>query len=504
MKDGKKVKYNLYMGIAGQIVAVVLGILLPKLILENYGSEVNGLLSSVTNIYAYIAIVEAGIAAAACQALYKPMAEEDHDRANEIMAASHRYYRRVGVIYLALVCLFATLYPLFIKTEISFGSVVLIILFNGLGNVINFFFHGKYLILLRADGKQYVRAGLDMFSVLFKQVAKIVLIHLGFDVVVVQFAAMLTNVIQMLWIARYIRRKYPWIDLNAKPDNTALVQSKYVLAHEVNYLITSNLDAVLLTIFTNLKVVSIYALYTTFYDMVTRVLRTIRDALEFKIAYEFHRNMESFRKLFEAYEVFYITLAFSLFSIVSYFILSFMRLYTADVTDINYIDAALPLLFTFVHLLAAGRYPSDAMIHIAGHFKETKNSAMTETLINLGVSIALVQFWGIKGVLLGTIVSSLYRTNYLIWYVNRNIVMRSVKKTYLCWLVNLAVFVAVAWLNQYIVVSLDSYVKIFAFCVPYSLCTLAVFFGVMMLCMPRTFWYAVGFMMRALRKKRAE
>ena len=476
MKDGKKVKYNLYMGIAGQIVAVVLGILLPKLILENYGSEVNGLLSSVTNIYAYIAIVEAGIAAAACQALYKPMAEEDHDRANEIMAASHRYYRRVGVIYLALVCLFATLYPLFIKTEISFGSVVLIILFNGLGNVINFFFHGKYLILLRADGKQYVRAGLDMFSVLFKQVAKIVLIHLGFDVVVVQFAAMLTNVIQ----------------------------SKYVLAHEVNYLITSNLDAVLLTIFTNLKVVSIYALYTTFYDMVTRVLRTIRDALEFKIAYEFHRNMESFRKLFEAYEVFYITLAFSLFSIVSYFILSFMRLYTADVTDINYIDAALPLLFTFVHLLAAGRYPSDAMIHIAGHFKETKNSAMTETLINLGVSIALVQFWGIKGVLLGTIVSSLYRTNYLIWYVNRNIVMRSVKKTYLCWLVNLAVFVAVAWLNQYIVVSLDSYVKIFAFCVPYSLCTLAVFFGVMMLCMPRTFWYAVGFMMRALRKKRAE
>ena len=75
MNDRKKIKYNLIVGISSQIIALILGIIVPKLILVNYGSEINGLLSSVTNIYAYIAIVEAGVAAASCQALYKPIVQ---------------------------------------------------------------------------------------------------------------------------------------------------------------------------------------------------------------------------------------------------------------------------------------------------------------------------------------------------------------------------------------------------------------------------------------------
>ena len=69
MKDKSKIKYNLIVGIVGQIVSIVLGVVLPKLVMTSYGSEVNGLLSSVTNIYAYIAIVESGIAAASCRVI---------------------------------------------------------------------------------------------------------------------------------------------------------------------------------------------------------------------------------------------------------------------------------------------------------------------------------------------------------------------------------------------------------------------------------------------------
>ena len=67
MKDSKKIRNNLILGILGRAVALVLGIIVPKLILKEYGSEVNGLLASVTNIYAYIAIVEAGVLSSALQ-----------------------------------------------------------------------------------------------------------------------------------------------------------------------------------------------------------------------------------------------------------------------------------------------------------------------------------------------------------------------------------------------------------------------------------------------------
>ena len=249
MKDGNKIKNNLLIGIGCQLLTMVLGVLVPKLVLNNYGSEINGLLSSVTNIYACIALVEAGVMAASCQALYKALAKNTRDDANAVLSATNIYYRRTGLIYSALIAVFSVVYPLFIKSEIPFWTVFLVILFNGLGNVVNFFFHGKYLFLLKADGKNYVRSGVELFSNAAKQISKIVLISIGLNVVFVQFAAMLTSFAQMIYITYYIKKHYSWIDLNAKPDFESISQSKNVFIHEVNFLITTNVDTVLLTVF---------------------------------------------------------------------------------------------------------------------------------------------------------------------------------------------------------------------------------------------------------------
>ena len=492
MMNNNKVKNNLIIGIGCQIITLILGILVPKTLLDNYGSEVNGLLTSVTNIYAYIAIVEAGVAAAACQALYKSTALGDRTQTNAIMSAAHRYYRRTGFIYLCLIVAFAAIYPVFVRTEIACSTVILVILFNGLGNVVNYFFHGKYLILLKADGKNYVRIALETLTNAAKQGVKIILISAGWDIVSVQFIAMLISFLQMLYVAYYINKHYSWINLQEKPDFGAISQSKHVFVHEINYLITSNIDVVLLTIFNSLKLVSVYSLYALLFGMINRVLRTLRDALEFKIAHAFHRDREAFLKLFEVYEVYYITFAFALFTIVNYFIFPFLKLYTGGITDINYIQEYLPTAFVLVNLLSVGRYPSDAMVHISGHFQQTKNSAMIETIINLIVSVALVQRHGIIGTLLGTIVSSLYRTNYLILYINKKVIGRSVRGPYKCWCINFAMYCLIAYLNRFIVPELNTYVQIIAFCVPYSIGVLALYFIMISMCTPAVFQYALG------------
>lgn len=486
MTSGKKIKKNLIVGTLGQLIALILGIQLPKLLITSYGSEVNGLLSSVTNIYAYIALVEAGIAAASCQALYKPITENDHKRMNAVLSATNHYYHRTGYIYLILIVVFSAVYPLLINTEIPFITVVLVILFNGLGNVINYFFHGKYLILLKADGKNYVRTGLELATNTLKQVIKIVFIKLGYDVVYVQFAAMLVSLVQMIYITYYINKNYPWIDFSVTPDKESISQSKNVVVHEINYMITSNVDTVILTVFKTLKLVSIYSLYNLLFETINRLLRVVRDSLEFKIAHLYHEDSATFQDVFSVFEVYYITLSFAVFSVANYFILPFVELYTKNVSDAQYILPLLPLLFVLINLLSAGRYPSDAMIHIAGHFKQTQKSAIIETIINISTSVVLVQYVGIAGVLLGTVISSFYRTNYLIYYVNKNIICRNSKNTYLCWGVNLLLFICSIAVNRNITVNLNSYVSIFLFCIPYSICTAVLYFGVVSLVMKRT------------------
>lgn len=496
MKDGKKIQNNLVMGIAGQIIALVLGIVIPKLVITSYGSEVNGLLSSVTNIYSCIALVEAGVAAASCQALYKEIARKERREINAVLAATNRYYHRTGFIYFGCIIAFSILYPILVRTEIPYHTVVLVILFNGFGNVVNYFFHGKYLILLKADGKNYVRTGMETFTNVFKQISKIVLIALGFDVIFVQLIAMLTSFAQMLYITYYIKKHYGWIDLKVSPDMDAISQSKNVIAHEVNYLITSNVDTVLLTLFKSLKLVSVYSLYHLLFGTINRLLRSVRDALEFKIAHTFHNDKPAFLKMFRAFEAYYITFAFAVFSVANYFSLPFLTRYTREVTDINYIDPVYPILFVMINLLSAGRYPSDAMVHIAGHFKQTQNSAVAETVINVVISLILVQHFGIVGVLVGTIISSLYRTNYLIYYVNKNIIGRSMRETYLCWGINFVMFLLTVFINRFIVLNLTSYVRIFVFCVPYAAAVAAVYFLVVSLCMPQNFQYVLSLIKR--------
>ena len=501
MEDRKKIKYNLIVGILSQVVALLLGIIVPKLILVNYGSEINGLLSSVTNIYAYIAIVEAGIAATSCQALYKPIVHNDREGANSILAATNRYYRRTGIIYLGLIVLFSTLYPVLVKTDISYFTVFFVILFNGLGNVVNYFFHGKYLILLKADGKNFVRTGLETVINVLKQGSKILLISLGYNVIFVQLAVMLVSFVQMIYITYYIKKHYSWIDLSVEPNTASISQSKHVLVHEINFLITSNVDTVILTIFKSLKIVSVYSMYNLLFSTINRVLRAIRDALEFKIAHAFHKDKDAFMQMFRAFEVYYISFTFALFSIANYFILPFMSLYTKGVTDINYLEKYIPILFVMINIISAVRYPSEALIHIAGHFKLTQNSAIIESVINIVVSLSLVYHFGIIGVLIGTIISLLYRTNYLIVYVNKKIVGRSCGSTYLCWGINLAVFAVNLFINQFVNIRLDSYMRIFVFCIPYAVCVIAFHFVAASLAAPQAFRYVLKIVKRTAKSQ---
>lgn len=92
----KRALYNLIVGMGSKFVLMVLGFIIPKIFIENYGSDVNGLLSSIGQVFAYLNLVEAGIGVATTQALYKAVAKDDWNEISAIMNASSGFYRRTG------------------------------------------------------------------------------------------------------------------------------------------------------------------------------------------------------------------------------------------------------------------------------------------------------------------------------------------------------------------------------------------------------------------------
>ena len=85
----KKVEFNIIFSLLGQIITVVISIVVPRLFIVSFGSEVNGFINSLNQIFVYVALLEAGVGGASLQALYKPVSEDNRDEINGILSATH-------------------------------------------------------------------------------------------------------------------------------------------------------------------------------------------------------------------------------------------------------------------------------------------------------------------------------------------------------------------------------------------------------------------------------
>lgn len=497
----KKTLYNLFFGIGSQILLAAVGIIIPRLFITSFGSEVNGFLSSINQIFSYVVLLEAGVGTATLQALYKPVAENDTDKMNGILSATARFYRRTGWCYLGCVVLLALIYPLAIRSAIPVWQQVAVILIVGGSGSLGYFFHAKFRMLLRADGKTYVFTNAHTIVQLGTNVTKIVMILLGLNIVFVQLGHMVLMIGLAGYITWYAKKKYPWIDLRVKPDTEAISQKNSVLIHEISQMIFNHTDVLLLTVFTDLKVVSVYVIYNMVVDIISTLIGNVHNSFSFRLGQIFNTDKERYKKVYDIYETGYMTLSMVLYCVTYIFLIPFMRLYSSGVEDINYLDQWLPILFVTIKLLVSGRALAGATISYAGRFRDTRTRAIIEMVINLVVSLVCVNVLGIYGVLIGTIVALIYRANDMIIYTSRRILEESPLRTYLKWVTNIAAFIGVVLISIYLLpVQADNYYFLVLYAISYTIIAVVVFSIVNLLVFRKNFSIVMNYLSKRIKK----
>lgn len=491
--------YNVFFGILSQVITLGVSIVIPRLVLINLGSEINGFLQSISSIFTYLTLLEGGVGKATRQALYKPLAENDKKEINAILSATNKFYVRTGYIYILAVTVFAILYALFIKTCIPKYTVIIVILLTGGSSVLSYFVQGKYRILMEAEGKTYILTNVSTVSSVVFSISKILLLVYGFGVIAIQSVFFFFAVLQMLFIVIYIKRFYKWVNCKVEPDYNAISQSKYVLLHQITGMIFDNTDVILLTATLGLKSVSVYTMYATFYNIVKTAVNTISYSYSYLLGQVYNSNKELFIRLHDVYELYNMAITFGLICILNTFILPFMRLYTLGVTDINYIDPYIPLLFTSLYLLSNGRASSGLVIEFAQHFEQTKWRAVLEASINIIVSLIAINFCGIYGALIGTIVALIYRANDMIIYASK-LMNRSPWITYRRWIINIAIFFVISYVINNFLPVLDTYPLMFLYAVVSGGIIMTVFIGLNSLLEIRTARYALTYIKKRFSK----
>lgn len=481
---------NILWGIMAQIITIGLGIFIPRLVLVNLGSEANGLLNSVSSVLSYMALLEAGVGTTTLQALYKPIADNEYNSINQIMAATDKFYKRTGKIYLIIVVLLSFGYSIIVKSALDPSAVFCVVLLSGLSGVLSYFFQGKYKILLSAQGKNYINTNITTFTTVGVSILKAVVLVAGGNVVMVQTVYFVFNLVQMIFILVYIRKNYAWLNLNVEPNFKALEQRKAVLVHQISSLVFSNTDVLILTAFTSLKTVSVYSMYAMIFGMVKSVAVTISESFVYALG-QAYSNREKFLRMFNAYEIYNMAITFSLFCILKILILPFLTLYTKGINDVNYIDNGVAWLFILYYLLHNGRASSGHVINFAKHFEKTKWRSILESVINLTASLILTYKFGIYGVILGTCIALFYRTNDMIIYAS-HILEKSPMVTYRRWCRNLIIFIAVVTIESYIPIHLDTYMKMMVYGTALSITIIPLFIVINSMVEPQSAKYAFG------------
>ena len=448
---------------AGQLITIALGLVLPRFFITSYGSEMNGLLNSVNQFLVYLGFFEAGVGAATTQALYKPIALGQKDQINGVLSATNIYYKKASLYYLCGLIAFSLIYALFVDTAVSFTQVFLIVLFSGMGNVVLFRLQGKYRLLLIADGRSYINSNIATVCVVLTSLNKILMIYMGCPVVWIVIATFAINLLQAAYILFYIRRHYNWLDLKVEPNNISIGQKNYVLVHEIANMVFSNTDVLLLTVFTDLKVVSVYSMYKLVIGHLESILKIINGSVGFAFGQTYQTDLEKYKKQINVFETVYSAVGFSLMSVALFLLPPFLTLYTDGISDINYVDQTVALLFVLIAVLTIMRQPMLNTISFAGHFKQTTPQTIAETVINLTVSITGVLWLGIYGVLLGTVAALLYRNIDVILYANKKLLNRSSIHTFTVYAINGILLVAMQPLYSLLFGNIGNYLD-FAIC----------------------------------------
>lgn len=420
----QKFVYNSMSTAIMQIFTMVVGFIIPKVMLNSYGSEINGLVSSISQFIAYFNLVEAGLAGAAIYSLYKPLANKDYKAINGVISAAKKFYTQSGYIFISLTIGLAFIYPFYIKTnELSNLSVGLLVLILGVNGALEFFTLSKYRVLLTADQKTYVISIASTIQIIINTIIIVVLAYYRVSIVILRLVALLSIFLRSFILMVYCNKNYKYLDYKEQPNIKALSKRWDALILQVLGAVHTGTPVVLITILLkDLKVVSVYTIFNMIIGGINGVLSIFISGLSASFGDIIARNeIKILQKAYREFEFAYYSLITVVYSVAFLTIMPFVKIYTRGINDINYDVPIFGFLFVLNGLLYNIKTPQGMLVISAGMYKETKVQTLIQAMISLIGGIVLTPYMGICGILIGSILSNIYRDIDLTIFIPKNV-----------------------------------------------------------------------------------
>lgn len=410
---------NMISGLALQVCMIISGFILPKIILTYFGSEINGLVSSLNQFLSYISLVEGGITGVIIANLYKPIVENDNAKVSSILVTANRFYKKIGYIFIIYSIFLAIVYPLLFDSEYSFGFVAILTIILSINLLIQYMFSLTLKSILNADKKGYIISFCQIIITIANVVLALISIKIFPSIHVLKLISSILYFLQPIVFGRYVKDNYR-IDWSAKPDNSLIKERWNGFAINLAAFIHNSTDIAILTIFTNLKTVSTYSVYYLVAGGLKQLISACLTGISHTVGQAYARNdYDEVNKKMDIYEYVVFILVYFFFTVAALLLTPFVQLYTKNITDNNYYQPVFGVLLLMSEALYLIKIPHMNLAYSANKFKEVTIPSFVEAGLNILISILCVGRYGMIGVVLGTIVGMTYRMFFHVYYTSK-------------------------------------------------------------------------------------
>lgn len=432
-----------------QVIIALIGLYKVKLFLSVLGEETLGIYQLYGQILAYLAIAEAGVTNAVLRRLYKPIAEHDDNKINEILSGAKVIFSVIGLLIMLVGIIISFKINFFIKqTTIDSSYIQYAFILFLLSNIINYF-TVSHKILFDAEQKAYIPNLIFQIGAITKGIVEIIILTLGLGLIEILIMFAIVTIIYNLILVYISRKKHNNLNLKTKKDYSALTDTRHLFVHKIGTLIAFNIDIIIISKILGLGSVVIYSAYSYITENLRNIISKINNATLAGIGNLLYTEKEKAYSVYLEYNSFVFFLAtiicVPLYLVINNFI---MIWYSGEIAATN----NLAILFSLLLFYNIIRQPLNVYTSGAGLFKETKICTIIESILNLSLSLLFVYIIGIEGVLIATFISYII-SEFLLKPIilDRKLFHVGVRQFYLNSLLYVIFVVILAIIGQFIV-----------------------------------------------------
>ena len=423
---------NMLFGVILKIYQVIVPFFLRTALIYFMGMEYVGLNSLFTSILQVLNLAELGVGSAMIFSTYKPLAENDTEKICALMELYRKYYRIIGGVIAVSGMALTPFVPFLIKGDIPENINIYVLYLLNLGaTVLSYWLFAYKNSILQASQRNDVISKIMLFTNTFQYalqfMAVCVLKNYYLYVMILLLSQALTNIITAVVADRIYPDYKPKGQLDEVTVKSINQRIKDLFTAKLGYVTVNFADNIVISAFMGLTVLGVYQNYYFIMSAVMGFVMIIYNACTAGIGNSL--ITETKEKNFSDLQ----TLTFIICWLSGWCSSCFICLYQPfmEIWTGNLLSYGEVILFGIYFYVYEINQLLNTYKDTSGIWHKDRFRPLTVSAVNLCLNLLTVNFWGIYGVLLSTILSTaLIGINWLLRNLFECVFEKSMLKGY--------------------------------------------------------------------------